>query len=248
MAPAVTIDCRVRRRQPATIPHDLPGREPPGRARARPRHRRAAPPSAIAEALDDRGVALRVIDDPSPTVASPAPACPRTFADVLAILLDVARRPTFPRAEIEQPRGRDRHRDPAGRRQPGGAGGRGACGAALRGGASVRPQGEGHGRRASSASTATISLAFHAAWVRPSRLTLVDRRRRRCRRPAIALAAAELDGLDARRRRSTCRCRPRRAAARRGRAIAMPGKSQADIAYGFNTIRRARSRATTPTG
>ena len=84
-------------------------------------------------------------------------------------------------------------------------------------------------------------LDFHAAWVRPSCLTLaivgdVE--------PAMAitLAAAELEDWTAPPAEHVPVTPPASIATRRIARIAMPGKSQSDIVYGFNTIRRLDPR------
>ena len=85
-------------------------------------------------------------------------------------------------------------------------------------------------------------LAFHAAWVRPSCLTLAivgdvePGAAHRARRGG----ARGLDGTagGARAGDAAAFAPPAGASPR----IAMPGKSQSDIAYGFNTIRRLDPR------
>ena len=72
-----------------------------GRVLDRGTVRRSA--NAISDALDDRGVALRVTTTRHRLSIS-CTCLTEDFPDVLAILLDVARRPTFPESEIEQPR------------------------------------------------------------------------------------------------------------------------------------------------
>ena len=59
--------------------------------------------NAIAEALDDRGVALRVTTNRH-VVALSCTCLSEDFSDVLAVVADVARKPVFPEAEIEKRR------------------------------------------------------------------------------------------------------------------------------------------------
>ena len=192
MAPAVTIDC-VFDAGSLCDPADLPGvSQLVGRVLDRGSRRRSA--SALSDALDDRGVALRV----STTRHRLSVSCTcltEDFADVLAILLDVARRPTFPQSEIEQLRAetvtalRQDDDTPAVRVLD--------AVAALIYGADHPYARKAKGNFASVERIRREDLlAFHAAWVRPSCLTLaivgdVD--------PGVAmsLAAAELEDWNA---------------------------------------------------
>jgi len=237
MAPAVTIDC-VFDAGSLCDPADLPGvSQLVGRVLDRGSLRRSA--SALSDALDDRGVALRV----STTRHRLSVSCTcltEDFADVLAILLDVARRPTFPESEIEQLRAetvtalRQDDDSPAVRAVDAVSG--------LIYGADHPYARKAKGHFASVERIRREDLlAFHAAWVRPSCLTLaivgdVE--------PAVAmsLAAAELEDWSAPPAEHVPVTPPASPATRRIERIAMPGKPQSDIAYGFNTIRRLDPR------
>jgi zinc protease len=237
MAPAVTIECAFDAGS-LCDPAGLPGvSQLVGRVIDRGTVRRSA--NAISDALDDRGVALRVTTTRHRLSIS-CTCLTEDFPDVLAILLDVARRPTFPESEIEQPRAetvtalRQDDDNPA-------VGALDAVAALIYG--ADHP----YARKAKGtfASIERIHrqdlLDFHAAWVRPSCLTLaivgdVE--------PAMALtlAAAELEDWTAPPAEHVPVTPPASIATRRIARIAMPGKPQSDIVYGFNTIRRLDPR------
>jgi len=237
MAPAVTIECAFDAGS-LCDPAGLPGvSQLVGRVIDRGTVRRSA--NAISDALDDRGVALRVTTTRHRLSIS-CTCLTEDFPDVLAILLDVARRPTFPESEIEQPRAetvtalRQDDDNPA-------VGALDAVAALIYG--ADHP----YARKAKGtfASIERIRrqdlLDFHAAWVRPSCLTLaivgdVE--------PAMALtlAAAELEDWTAPPAEHVPVTPPASIATRRIARIAMPGKPQSDIVYGFNTIRRLDPR------
>ncbi len=237
IAPAVTIDCAFDAGS-LFDPPELPGvGHLVGRVLDRGSLRR--PASVIAEELDERGVALRVMTTRHGLAVS-CTCLTEDFADVLAILLDVARRPVFPESEIEHSRAetitalRQDEDSPAvravdavaeliyGPRHPYGRKAKGTAAAVER---ISRPD----------------LLAFHDHWVRPSSLSLaivgdVDPE------AAIALAAAELDDWSAQPAEHVPVPAPDAPAGRRISRVVMSGKSQADIAYGFNTIRRLDPR------
>jgi zinc protease len=237
MAPAVTIDCAFDAGS-LFDPPDLPGvGHLVGRVLDRGSLRR--PASVIAEELDERGVALRVTTTRHRLAVS-CTCLTEDFPAVLAILLDVARRPAFPDSEIEQPRAetitalRQDEDSPAVRAVD-------AVAELIYGAAHP------YGRKAKGTLAAlerigrTDLLAFHGNWVRPSSLSLaivgdVD--------PvvAIALATAELEDWSAPPAEHVPVPPPAASAGRRVGHVAMPGKSQADITYGFNTIRRLDPR------
>ena len=101
-SPAVTISAAFRAGS-LDEPDDRPGLASfLGRVIDRGTASRSA--DAIAEALDDRGVALRVSTNRH--VITLACTClTDDFREVLAVLADVARNPTFPDEEIEKRRG-----------------------------------------------------------------------------------------------------------------------------------------------
>ena len=156
--------------------------------------------------------------------------------------LDVARDPAFPESEIEQAR--------APRPSP-------RCGrtTTTRRFGAVEPlvellygaghpygaPGQGHARVGRAHRARRPASRFTRARVRPSRLSLVivgdvDAAHARDR------AAARSSRTGQRRPPSTCPCRSAAAhAGRRSARIEMPGKSQADIAYGFTSDPPARS-------
>ncbi len=183
-------------------------------------------------------MALRVTTTRHAIDACRAPASPRISPTVLAILLDVARRPAFPESEIEQPRGGDDHGHAAGRRQSRGARRGCRCRAALRRAIiRTRRKAKGHARggradgprgldlRSTSSGSGPPPCRSRSSetWIPPLRWSSPRRSWK----------------TGPRRRPSTCRCRRLRSATcRRVARVAMPGKAQADIAYGFNTISR----------
>ena len=237
IAPAVTIDCAFEAGSLFDPPH-LPGTSHlVGRVLDRGTLRR--PASVIAEELDERGVALRVTTTRHRLAVS-CTCLSEDFADVLAILLDVARRPLFPDSEIEHLRAetitalRQDEDNPAVR----------AVDAVAE---LIYGRHHPYGRKAKGTSAAVERIArpdlfeFHNRWVRPSSLSLaivgdVDPD------AAIALAAAELDDWSAPATEHVPVPPPVAPPGRRVSRVAMPGKPQADIAYGFNTIRRRDPR------
>jgi zinc protease len=237
MAPAVTIDCAFDAGSLFDKP-DLPGvGQLVGRVLDRGTLQR--PASVIAEELDERGVALRVTTTRHRLAVS-CTCLTEDFPEVLAILLDVARRPAFPDDEIGQPRAetitalRQDEDNPAVRAVD--------AVAELIYGADHPYSRKGKGTLGAVERIGRADLVvFHRKWVRPSSLSLaivgdVDPS------VAIALAAAELEDWSAPPAEHVPVPLPAGPAGRRLSSVAMPGKSQADIAYGFNTIRRLDPR------
>ena len=144
------------------------------------RRRRSA--EDIAEALDDRGISLRMRRSRH-AMSLRCTCLSEDFDEVLAIVADIARRPSFPDDEIAKRKARVHHGHPAGRGQPGGARHRSADGAAL-------PRGHPYGRPAKGTvderrahHAATISRAFHAErFARRLTLAIVGDVGRRCTR------------------------------------------------------------------
>jgi zinc protease len=208
-----------------------------GRVLDRGTERRSA--SDIAEALDERGVSLKV----STTRAAMTVSCTclsEDFADVLGIVLDVARRPTFPDAEIAKRRAeaitilRQNEDNPATR--------------AVEGVLQLLYTNRHPYGRPSKGTAAGVEMVaredmvrFHAEWIRPAALTLAivgDI-------PpefAVERAAVELDGWNAATPERPVIPPPPPSAGRRLEVISMPGKPQADVAYGFTTLRRLDPR------
>jgi zinc protease len=208
-----------------------------GRLVDRGTERRSA--EALAEALDDRGVSLRVASSRHATILT-CTCLSEDFDDVLTLALDVVRRASFPEAELAKRKAE--------------------CLSAIRqddDNPSVRAvealfemlYGESHpyGRRAKGTleSVERITrddlVAFHAARFRPSTLTLAivghvtpDY--------ALRRAAHELDDWRASAPGTFALPDPPAALTRQDRVIEVPGKSQAEIAYGFTAIRRLDPR------
>lgn len=235
--PAVTILVTFQAGSLFDPPH-LPGLAYfTGRVLDRGTEHRAA--EIIAEELDERGVSLRVSTSRH-TMSLSCTCLAEDFEDVLAIVLDVARHPIFPEDEIGKRRAeiitalRQDDDDPA----------------------TVATQalvemlyGPEHpyGRRAKG-TPASLELAgradlaaFHRERLRPDTLSLIvvgDLPRER----AIERATYELASWGAPPSASRGVPPPSAAAGRRERFIPVPGKAQADIAYGFTTVRRLDPR------
>jgi zinc protease len=193
----------------------------------------------IAAELDDRGVSLR-IGATRHTLVLSCTCLAEDFEDVLAIVMDVARRPTFPQGELAKRRAesitslRQDEDNPAVRA--------GETLSELLYGAR-HPYG-----RPAKGSVETLEridrqslAAFHARHMRPAVLSLVvvgdvDGTR------AIDSASREIDGWAGTPAGPIVVPPPSLAAARRMRTIGMPGKAQTDIAYGFTTISRLDPR------
>jgi zinc protease len=193
----------------------------------------------IAEELDERGVSLR-ISSTRHTMTLSCTCLAEDFREVLAIVVDVARHPTFPEQELSKRRAeavtalRQDEDNPAAR-----------AGEAL----SEMLYGPGHpyGRRAkgTSASLERINrdavAGFHDRYIRPTSLSLVIVGDVEAPR-AFEDAAAELDGWHSSGVPPIVVPAPLVPAGRRISTISMPGKSQSDIAYGFTTISRLDPR------
>lgn len=208
-----------------------------GRVIDRGTERRSA--DVIAEELDERGVTLHVATTRHTTTIS-CTCLAEDFDELLSIMIDVARRPTFPAQELSKRRAesitalRQDADNPAVQ-----------AGQAL----SALLYGDDHpyGRRPKG-SIQTLEridraaiVDFHARNLRPSVLSLVvvgdvDAQH------AIARANGELEGWTGRRASPIVVPPPALPPARRAQHIVMPGKSQSDIAYGFTTISRLDPR------
>ncbi len=195
---------------------------------------------AISEALDERGVTLRV-STTRHTMTLSCTCLSEDFPEILALAIDVARRPAFPEVELVKRRAetitalRQDEDNPAVRAVEG-------LSALLYG--AHHPYG-----RPAKGTPDTLEeidrsaiVDFHARHVRPAALSLVVVGNVR-QQHVVDLAAKELDGWTG---------RPAEAAIlpvlqalapeRRTRVIAMPGKPQTDVAYGFVTISRLDPR------
>ena len=221
-------------------PDDLPGLAYlTGRVIDRGTERRTA--DVIAGELDQRGVSLRVGDDtPHDDAVVHVPR--RGFRGRAR---DRHGRRTggrpFPTEELAKRRAEVDDRVASGRGQPGRPRGRGAsqnCCTAPdipTAGAPKEPS------KGSSGSIALRLSRFHARYVRPAVLSLAvvgDVDADACDR----LAAMELEGWTGAPAGPVVVATARRRPVRRVRMIAMPGKAQTDIAYGFTTISRLDPR------
>ena len=193
----------------------------------------------IADELDDRGVSLK-IGATRHTLTISCTCLAEDVNDLLGVIVDVARRPTFPDEEIAKRRAeaitaiRQDEDNPAVR----------AVEAAFE-----LMYGAGHPyARKAKGTPETLEridraalIAFHRANVSPATLSLVvvgDVRTAH----ATESAAAELADWMGAPSVPLVIPPPRAATERRRRVVAMPGKSQTDIAYGFTTIRRLDPR------
>ncbi len=189
---------------------------------------------AIAEGLDDRGVALRVATNRHVTALS-CTCLAEDFDDVLEVVADVARHPVFPPAEIEKRRAET---ITAIRQDQDNTGVRAA--EALQ--SLLYPDGHPYGRPAKGtiASVERMTrddlVAHHAARFTPATLSAVVVGDVRAAQAADRIAAA-FDGWSAPApaERDVPPLPPRRPSRI---AIEMPEKPQSDIAYGFTSVSR----------
>ena len=235
--PAVTINATVRAGG-VHEPSDRPGLAYLlGRVLDRGTESRSA--DVLAEELDDRGVSLRVTTSRHATVVG-CTCLSEDFDRVLAIVLDIVRRPLFPEHEFAK-------------RQV-------ECLSAIRqdeDNPSVRAvealfellYGATHpyGRRAKGSLESVQRItrqdlqAFHARRFQPAALSLAVVGHVT---PGHALARAEieLDGWSGSALDEPSLPPPPAALARRQLRIDLPGKSQSEIAYGFTAISRLDPR------
>jgi zinc protease len=194
---------------------------------------------ALARELDDRGVSLKVSTGRH-TLTLSCTCLSEDFDAVLEILLDAARRPIFPEAEIGKRRAealtvlRQKEDNPASR----------AVVAVLE---TLYTAAHPYGRpsKGTAAGVERVTrddmVAFHARRIRPGALSLVIVGDIPAAH-AIDRAALELDGWEAEAPERLDVAPPPPRTARHHATVAMPGKPQADIAYGFTTIRRLDPR------
>jgi zinc protease len=193
----------------------------------------------IAEELDERGVSLRIASTRH-TMTISCTCLAEDFSEVLAIVMDVARRPTFPQPELAKRRAeaitavRQDQDNPAVRAVEG-------LSEMLYG--PSHPYGRGaKGTLESLERIDREAVAhFHASYMLPSALSLVivgDVEPER----AVAAASAELDGWRGRDPSPAVVPPPAVPAVRRIRNTPMPEKAQSDVAYGFTTISRFDAR------
>jgi zinc protease len=208
-----------------------------GRVIDRGTQRRSA--DLIAEELDDRGVSLRVGSNRHHLTLS-CTCLAEDFDNVFAIVLDVARRPSFPEQELEKRRAetitalRQDDDNPAVRAVE-------TLFELLYG--AEHP----YGRRIKGTPETVERIdrqalrTFRAERIRPSVLSLVIVGDVTAGH-ALARASAELDDWNDAPPAVVDVPPPAVPATRRERVLTIPGKSQTDIAYGFATIRRLDPR------
>jgi zinc protease len=194
---------------------------------------------AIAEALDERGVSLR-INTTRHTLTLSCTCLAEDFSDVFSLVVDVARRPTFPEVEFARRRAetitrvRQDDDNPAVR----------AVTALVE---LLYGAGHPYGRPAKGTVPVIERIdrsavsAFHAACVRPAVLSLAvvgdvspD--------AVLERAQSELADWTGAPAGPIVVPPPPAPAVRRERVLAMPGKPQTDIAYGFTTVSRLDPR------
>ena len=237
MTPAVTINATVRAGGVHEPSDRLGLASLVGRVLDRGTAHRSA--EALAEELDDRGVALRVASSRHATIIT-CTCLSEDFDHVLAIVLDIVRRPSFPAQEVSK-----RQAD---------------CVSAIRqdeDSTSVRAvetlfemlYGASHpyGRRAKGTVESVERLtradlvAFHAERFRPAALSLAIVGHVAAEH-ALTRAAVELDGWSGTLLDEPAFPPAPPAVERRQRVMDLPGKAQSDIAYGFTAIRRLDPR------
>ena len=237
MTPAVTFSATFRAGS-VFDPPDLPGLAYlTGRVLDRGTATRSA--AVLADELDDRGVSLRVSTNRQALTIS-CTCLSEDFEDILAIMVDVARNPTFPEGEIEKRRSealtvlRQNEDNPAAR--------------AVEGVLELlytREHPYGRPSKGNAAGVERVSradvLGFHGRRVRPGALSLAivgDIPTEQ----AIGRASETLDGWHAPPPELAVLPVIPPHVSRRERVIAMPGKVQTDIACGFTALARLDPR------
>lgn len=236
-APAVAINATFHAGS-AYEPDDLMGLSYlTGRVIDRGTERR--PADVIAEELDERGVSLRVVASRH-TMTLSCTCLAEDFDEVLAIVADIARQPTFPGEEIAKRRA---EAVTAIRQDEDNTGVRAVESLVDLLYGPTHP----YGRRAKG-TVETIEridrdaiAAFHRVHVQPSALSLVVVGHVRTD-DVIVKVRRELADWPGRPIEPAVVPPPPGPASRRHRVIGMPGKSQTDIAYGFTTISRLDPR------
>jgi zinc protease len=190
---------------------------------------------AIAEALDDRGVALRAATNRHVMTLS-CTCLSEDFPDVLAVVADVARNPVFPQDEIEKRRAETITAIGQDLDNPG-----------IRASEALQALLYGPSHPYGRPAKGTVEgvqrfrrehlAAYHAARFAPAALFVVIVGDVRAA-DAVAQVAAAFEGWTAVPDRERDMPHVSRAPARQRVMIDMPDKSQADIAYGFTSISR----------
>jgi zinc protease len=237
MTPAVTISATFRAGS-AFEPRELPGLAYlTGRVIDRGTPARSA--AVLADELDDRGVTLRVSTNRQALTIS-CTCLTEDFEDILALIIDVARNPTFPGDEIEKRRAealtvlRQNEDNPGAR--------------AVEGVLELlytKDHPYGRPSKGTAPGVEQVSradmVAFHERRIRPGVLSLAivgDVTPEH----ALARAFAALDGWRMPPPEPLVLAPPPWGRDRRQLLIAMPGKTQTDIAYGFTTVGRLDPR------
>jgi zinc protease len=237
MTPAVTISATFRGGS-IFDPPDLPGLAYlTGRVLDRGTATRSA--AVLADQLDDRGVSLRVSTNRQALTIS-CTCLSEDFEDILAIIVDVARNPTFPAADAEKRRSealtvlRQNEDNPASR--------------AVEGVLELlytRKHPYGRPSKGTAAGVERVSrgdmLGFHDLRIRPGALSIAIVGDLPAER-ALSRAAETLDGWRTPPPDLDVLPVPHPQVARRERLIPMPGKAQTDIAYGFTALARLDPR------
>jgi len=219
-------------------PDDLPGlAHLTARVIDRGTTRRSA--EVIAGELDERGVSLRIATTRHVMTFS-STCLAEDFADVLDIIVDVARCPTFPEAELSKRRAESITAIRQDDDNP-------AVQAVETLSEMLYGPSHPYGRRAKGSADSLERITrdavwrFHTRYVRPAVLSLVivgDV----APQQAVDLAAQRLEGWSGAPKRPIVVPPPHVGARRRVRDVRMAGKSQTDIAYGFTTISRLDPR------
>jgi zinc protease len=237
MTPAVTISATFRAGS-VFDPPDLPGLAYlTGRVLDRGTATRSA--AVLADELDDRGVSLRVSTNRQALTIS-CTCLSEDFEDILAIIVDVARNPTFPEAEVEKRRSealtvlRQNEDNPAAR--------------AVEGVLELlytKKHPYGRPSKGTGAGVERVSrtdmLGFHGRRIRPGALSMAivgDI----AAEQALNRASETLDGWRTPPPELDLLPVPPARVSRRERLIPMPGKVQTDIAYGFTALARLDPR------
>jgi zinc protease len=237
MTPAVTISATFRAGS-VFDPSELPGLAYlTGRVLDRGTATRSA--AVLADELDDRGVSLRVSTNRQALTVS-GTCLSEDFEDILTIIVDVARNPTFPEAEIEKRRSealtvlRQNEDNPGAR--------------VVEGVLELLYTNEhpyGRPSKGTAAGVEQVTRAdiqgFQARRVRPGALSVAivgDV----AAEHALSCAFAALDDWRTPAPEPAVLPVPPPNVSRRERLIAMPGKLQTDIAYGFKAVARLDPR------
>jgi zinc protease len=237
MTPAVTISASFR----AGSVFDPPER--PGLAyltgRVLDRGTTTRSAAVLADELDDRGVSLRVATNRQALTIS-CTCLSEDFEAILSLIVDVARNPTFPEEEIEKRRSdaltvlRQNEDNPGSR--------------AVEGVLELlytKDHPYGRPSKGTAPGVEQVSRAeiveFHARRVRPGALSVAIVGDVPAEH-ALSVAFAALDGWHSPPPEPVVLAPPPASDRRRQRFIAMPGKLQTDIAYGFTAVRRLDPR------